>query len=205
MSKTVQTVVLSKEFYRDGWRTMVVALPILMLCLVISILATIYAFTRDPEPRYFATENGRLVPLAPLNIPYVTQAFMFSWVAEAIGAAYTLDFQNYRKQAQDSRKFFTFDGFEDYKSSIKASGHLQYILDNRVLSSAVAEPVPVIINEGVVNGVYMWKIRIPLTIGYQTQTQRLNQKYIATLVVVRMPTHENPYGIGISQLIVRQS
>lgn len=198
-------VVERNEFYRDHWRAMIVALPILAATILLLSVALVWMAVRPPQSNYFATDNGRIIPLVPVNLPYVQHGFLLSWVAEAVNAAYTLDFQNYRKQSADAMKYFTREGYDAYVEALKSSGHIENVINNRLLSSATTEPSPVLLAEGVVNGVYMWKVRVPLAISYQTQTQRSAQRYTATVVIVRMPTHENPYGIGISQLIVRQN
>jgi intracellular multiplication protein IcmL len=193
-----EKIVARQNFYVDGWRIMLGALPILSIALLISIGFNIYQVLRQPEPRYFATHEGRLIPIAALNLPYVDERFVLQWVTDAVSAAYAIDFMNYRSQLNAARKYFTQAGFESLENAYKER-RLKMIVDGMLVSSGVVTSTPVIVGTGVVNGVFLWKVRVPVIVTLTNNSQRIVNNYMLTIVVSRTQTYENPYGIAISQ------
>lgn len=192
------------KFYRDGWRLMVTVLPILVVMLIIMSAAFAYAISRTPEPKYFAVENGQIIPIAPVSHPYIRPGDLNQWVARAVMDSYMLDFQNYRSRIEENAQYFTPEGFADYKRSLASSGRMKTITEGWFVSSAVPEGPPVIVQEGSVNGRYMWRMRMPILVHYNSKTHRLSpQRLMLTITVVRVQTWENPYGVGISQIVER--
>ena len=60
----------------------------------------------------------------------------------------------------------------------------------------------VILQEGMMNNVYSWKIQVPLLLTYQGASTTSTQKTIVVNVLVtRVPTNLAPKGIGISQVV----
>lgn len=199
-----QTVALRMDFYRDGFRWMLVSYPVLVIALLASILLNAYMLKHQPEPRYFVTDPaGRIAPVAPLNIPYISPQSLLNWVSEAATGAYTFDAENYRKQLQEMSKHFTAQGHEDYLASMKPT--VEFVIKGTMIASAVPTGAPVIVGEGETpQGVYAWKIRMPIQAEYRSAKERAKKALMLTIVVVRRSTIENPFGIGISQLIARE-
>ncbi len=196
------TVLLRNQFYRENWRSTTIVIPILALALLASVATTIYTATRQPETRYFAVDaKGALIPMAPLNRPYVKQEDLLNWVSKAVVAAYTHDAQNYQSQLQSAAEYFTTEGFDEFIRSMQSSGTLDAIKRNVLISSAVLQGAPVIVAEGETAGVYLWKIRVPVLVSYRSSTKGDDKKRMVTLVVARRSTYENPYGLGISQFV----
>lgn len=80
------TVVVRNEFYRDGYRSLL-KLAILMALIIIALVIAIFGIvgSRKPENRYFATtEDGRLIPMVPLNQPNLSTPALMSWVAQSL-------------------------------------------------------------------------------------------------------------------------
>lgn len=206
INKNLEAIEHRFKFYRDGWRAMIVILTILIVCLVALTITVAYALSREPEPRYFAVENGRMIPMVPVSTPYIKPGDLNQWVARAIMESYMIDFQNFRARISENAKYFTPEGFDDYKRSLEESGRMKTIIDGWFVGSAVPEGPPVIVQEGVVNGRYMWRVRMPIIVSYNSKTHSLPpQRLMLTVVVVRVSSWENPYGIGISQIVERSN
>lgn len=194
------------RFYQDGWRLMIVSIPLMVISILVLTVFLGLSLLRDPKPAYFAVQNGQIVPMVPVSSPYIKPGDLNQWVARAVTESYMLDFQNFRTRLAENAKYFTPEGFEDYTNSLQKSGRMKMIQEGWFVGSAVPTDAPVIVNEGAVNGRYMWRLRMPVTVSYSSKTHTVPpQKLILTIVVVRVDTRQNPYGVGISQIVERSS
>jgi len=194
------------RFYQDGWRLMIVSIPLMVISILVLTIFLGLSILRDPKPSYFAVQNGQIVPMVPVSSPYVKPGDLNQWVARAVTESYMLDFQNFRTRLAENAKYFTPEGFEDYTNSLQKSGRMKMIQEGWFVGSAVPTDAPVIVSEGAVNGRYMWRLRMPVTVSYSSKTHAVPpQKLMLTIVVVRVDTRQNPYGIGISQIVERSA
>ncbi len=194
------------RFYQDGWRLMIVSIPLMVISILVLTVFLGLSLLRDPKPAYFAVQNGQIVPMVPVNSPYIRPGDLNQWVARAVTESYMLDFQNFRTRLSENAKYFTPEGFEDYTNSLQKSGRMKMIQEGWFVGSAVPTDAPVIVSEGAVNGRYMWRLRMPVTVSYSSKTHTVPpQKLMLTIVVVRVDTRQNPYGVGISQIVERSS
>lgn len=204
MTEDALTVVaLRNDFYRDSYRKV-------MLILLISVLLNIglgavlyYLISHPPMPKYFATSiNGRITPLYPLNEPNQADSSVLQWANEAAIAAYTYNFVSYRKELQAASEFFTADGWQQFMQALAASNNLEAVKAKKLIVSAVATQAPVILQNGVLNGRYSWRVQMPLLVTFQSASEFTQASYMVTMLIQRVSTLNNPRGIGISQIIV---
>lgn len=195
-------VSMRNSFYRDSYRKILIALNLSVVALVILIISVVYIINHPPQPKYFATyADGKLVPLIPLNMPNISQAYLMQWVNTAVVAVNTYDFVNYRDQLQKASEFFTQEGWAAYLESLKASRNLNAVVEKKLVVSAFAKKPPVIVRAGILDGVFTWTIQIPITVIYQSANASNQQDLVVTLTVKRISTLTNPNGIGISNYI----
>lgn len=199
-------VVLRNEFYRDGYRGM---LKLLMIqgVVIIGLLGISFfvVHTHQPENRYFATtEDGRLVPMLPLNQPNLSTPALLSWVAQASTEVMTFGFNDYRRRLQEASRSFTKRGWESFTKALQASRMIETVEANQQVITAAPSGAPIVESEGMYNGRYQWVIQLPLIVTYQSGSKTRSSRLLVTLVVVRVPRLESPNGIGIEQWIAYQ-
>lgn len=203
--KSAEKVQLRNDFYKEAYRNSVLISTCLVVIVVASIIANIYFFTNKEAPKYFYVDNqGRVVQASPVSEPYVSQDFLLNWATKAASKSFTLNAKDYRDQIQELRAFFTDEGYAQFQNSLDVSKQLEFITANSLMTGAVPLSVPVIVNEGVVNGFYAWKVRFPMRVTYTSGKQTLDKTFALTMVIVRRPTTESYYGIGINQFIFRE-
>ncbi|WP_367606362.1 type IVB secretion system apparatus protein IcmL/DotI [Legionella sp. W05-934-2] len=196
-------VSLRNDFYRDSQRKiMIAAILSLLLNFIIGSLL-IYIYTHPPAPRYFATSiNGRITPLYPLSEPNQSDAAVLQWANEAAIASYTYNFVNYREELQAASGFFTPTGWRQFLLALQGSGNLQAVKENKFVVSAVATRAPSITQKGLVNGVYSWRVQMPVSVTYQSSENYTTQNVMILMLITRVSTLNAPRGIGISQFVV---
>lgn len=198
----LEAVVHRNEFYRDKFRSMATALPVLVVALLVSIGLNVVLATRKPVMNYFAVDSvGRIVPIRSLVEPYVTDAYLGAWVSEKVSRAYSVDPQNYRRQIGDLQPHFTAEGYEQYVQSMQSSGTIDFITKNLLVMSAVPIGTPVISGRGTVGAVFFWKVQIPVLVDFKSGNKTAQKKRIVEVTVVRRQTIEAQDGIGISQFV----
>lgn len=196
-------VVVRNEFYRDGYRSLL-RLVTLQGIVILGLLGAMYFVIQvhQPENRYFATtEDGRLVPMVPLNEPNMSTPALMSWVAQAATEVMTFGFNDYRRRLQESSRNFTRRGWESFTQALSRSRIIEMVEANQQVVTAAPQGAPIIVSEGLVAGRYQWEIQMPLILTYQSGARTRTDNLLVTLVVVRVPRLESANGIGIEQWI----
>lgn len=204
MAEDALTVVaLRNQFYKDSQRKTLLALMIAIGVNVILALMLIYIITHPPAPKYFATSiNGRITPLYPLNEPNQSDSAVLQWANQAAIAAFTYNFVNYRDELQASSGFFTSEGWDQFLNALQQSNNLDAVKAKKLIVSAVATRAPIILQKGILNGVYSWRVQMPILVTYQSASEFTQQNNIVTMLITRVSTLNSPRGIGIAQFVV---
>lgn len=196
-------VTMRNNFYRDGQRKMMVILLLSILGNFVLASMLAYLITHPPEPKYFATSiNGRITPLFALNEPNQSDSAVLQWANQAAIAAFTYNFVNYRSELQASSGFFTADGWDQFLNALQQSNNLDAVKAKKLIVSAVATRAPVILQKGVLNGRFAWRVQMPLLITYQSASEFSQQSNVVTMLISRVSTLNSPRGIGIAQFVV---
>jgi len=204
MAEDALTVVTTRNnFYRDGQRRLVTGLLITLFVNILMAVLLFYVITHPPAPTYFATSiSGRITPLYPLDQPNQSDSAVLQWANQAAIAAFTYNFVNYRDELQAASGFFTSDGWQQFLDALQQSNNLEAVKAKKLIVSAVATRAPIILQKGLLNGRYSWRIQMPLLVTYQSASEFSQQNNVVTMLVTRISTLNSPRGIGISQFVV---
>jgi intracellular multiplication protein IcmL len=202
----LETVRLRHNFYRDNYRKVLLAL-LFMILLVMGEAITIYwQITNRPSPKYFATgADGRITPLYALDQPNLATQAVLQWANTAAVSCYTYNFVNYREALQNSSKYFTSNGWSQFMNAVESSNNLDAVKAKKLVVSAVAAGAPIILQQGVISGRFAWKVQLPLLVSYLSASQQIQQSLLVTMLISRIPTLNNPEGIGIDQFVAQSS
>ncbi|KTD39997.1 type IVB secretion system apparatus protein IcmL/DotI [Legionella parisiensis] len=204
MAEDALTVVaLRNKFYKDSQRKVILALLIALIVNIVLAALLVYMITHPPAPKYFATSiNGRITPLFPLNEPNQSDSAVLQWANQAAIAAFTYNFVNYRDELQASSGFFTPEGWDQFLSALQQSNNLDAVKAKKLIVSAVATRAPIILQKGVLNGSFSWRVQMPILVTYQSASEFTQQNNVVTMLITRVSTLNSPRGIGISQFVV---
>ncbi|MCL9683310.1 type IVB secretion system apparatus protein IcmL/DotI [Legionella maioricensis] len=204
MAEDALTVVtLRNKFYKDSQRKVILALLIAILVNLVLGSMLVYIITHPPAPKYFATSiNGRITPLFPLDQPNQSDSAVLQWANQAAIASFTYNFVNYRDELQASSGFFTPEGWDQFLSALQQSNNLDAVKAKKLIVSAVATRAPIILQKGVLNGSFSWRVQMPILVTYQSASEFTQQNNVVTMLITRVSTLNSPRGIGISQFVV---
>lgn len=200
-------VVVRNEFYRDGYR-LALRVALIQCFIIFGLIGAMYYIihVHQPENRYFATtEDGRLIPMVPLNQPNLSTPALLSWVAQATSETMSFSFSNYRRNLQQSSRNFTRAGWESFSVALQQAKIIESIEANTQELTAVPRGAPILKSEGLANGQYQWVVQIPILLTYVSGAKTRSESWLVTLVVVRVPRLESPNGVGIAQWIAVRS
>jgi intracellular multiplication protein IcmL len=201
----LELVRLRNNFYRDNYRRLVGILLVMIIVNLLLIGTVIYLLTSRPSPVYFATSpDGRITPLHPLNEPIVTPPELLQWVTEAAVETYSYNFVNYRQELQRASEYFTPEGWNQFQQSLRASRNLETVIAKKMVVSATPTGAPEITDQGLLNGRYAWRVRLPLLVTYQNAQEQIQQPITVNMVVLRVPLIDSPKGIAIAQFVAAE-
>lgn len=196
-------VVVRNEFYRDGYR-LALRVAVIQCFIIFGLIGAMFFIihVHQPENRYFATtEDGRLIPMVPLNQPNMSTPALLSWAAQATSETMSFSFSNYRRNLQESSRHFTREGWEKFSGALQQARIIESIEENTQELTTVPRGAPILVSEGLAGGVYQWQVQIPVILTYVSGSKRRSDNWMITLVIVRVPRLESPNGVGIAQWI----
>ena len=201
----LEAVVTRNLFYRDGYRNMMKIAILEGMALVALIIALCITISVSrPQDRFFATTaDGRLIRMVPLNEPNMNDAALISWAARASSDVMTFGFHDYQKRLQDSSAYFTRRGWQSFSEALDRSRVMEGVQQAQRVVTAAPKSAPVIVQQGLVDGVYRWVVNLPLIVTYQSGTATQSDTINVELVIVRVSTLDSPSGVGIQQWVAR--
>ncbi|MHB1285574.1 MAG: type IVB secretion system apparatus protein IcmL/DotI [Leptospirales bacterium] len=195
------------DFYRDEYRNKAAILHYGAIALLASVIlngALGWALVHKRPVYFAATNDGRILPLVPLSRPAMSDRSVVSWATSVATSAYSYDFVNWRKALSSLSPDFTKAGFDSFIGSLKSSGNLKLVSDNRMVASAVPISAGVVVAKGLLKGVYVWKIQVPILVTYQAAKSSVSQNLLVTLLVVRRSVLSHPKGMAVAQFLAEE-
>ncbi len=188
-------------FYRNYQPRFIVVLMGATVVAMVWVGIVLFQVYHRPLPSFYATQpNGQRMTLQPQDLPNMVSDTILHFACKAAVAAYTFDFVNYKAEIGLARTYFTDAGWDDYLNSV--AGVVRGIAQNKLFVTGVVNGTPVISNQGDIDGVYSWRVQIPFLVTYQSAQTAEQRKFTVLITVVRVPTVDDPLGIGIDQLVM---
>jgi intracellular multiplication protein IcmL len=173
-----------------------------LICNIFIMVAVFWYYIFPPNPDYFSTSiNGKTEKLVALNEPNTSDHVIIQWATLATIASYSYDFVNYEKQLEKASQFFTTDAWDAFINALEDGNTLDSVISKKLVVNAVATKSAVILEKGILNGTYSWKIQIPILVTYQSARELTPVNLVVTLLVNRMSTRFSVKGIGIRSFV----
>lgn len=195
----VETALAKRETFELGFKRSTVLNIMLCVALILMTLLAYAGWNRHIESRYFAlAENGTIMPIIPISEPHYSNGQVTNFAVEAVTKALTMNFAHWRQDMMESSDYFEHpQGWDNFVETMTTSGMLDFIRNRRVVSTAVANGAS-IVNHGTDKGIYTWVVQIPLTVTYESSSERMTETRMAEVRIKRLSTWQSPRGMGIS-------
>lgn len=173
-----------------------------MILFCILVTGVVYvAWTTRPQSEYQVIQDGKVLPNVPISQPINNSAQAAAWLGEELRSIFSFDFVHYKEQVESHKISFTLDGWTAFLAALNDSKFVQSVRENRQVVSATPTSAPRVVAEGTLGGRYTWKIEQTFLFTFYAGQQSQSQQVKISATVVRVPTYENPSGLGIQQLI----
>lgn len=211
MNNEQNTNALAMVFERNSFyrRQYLLALGAVVLSvIVIGILGWVLSFLlRNPtHPLYFATDSiSRIIPIVPVGQPNMTDDQVAAWTVNAVQKAYSYDYVNFRSQLQQTERYFTPYGWNQFTSAITAANNLPAIQQRKMVVIAQVIERPKLVRVGLLGGHYAWRFTMPMLVTYllppYDDKSKFSNPLNVSVIVEREPILQSDQGLGILQLI----
>ena len=170
---------------------------IMMLPVIVALMLsnTIFAAAKSNSKALARDSN-----LSSLNI---SQAHVTSWASTALMQVLSMNYLTLRKDFSNSSKLFTVKAWAAFSKSLKQSGILDKLHEDKLGMRAVPTDVPLISNQGNVSGNYSWTVNIPVLIVMANKSEHITHHWSVDLVVERSPSYIGVDGLAIRELIAK--
>lgn len=198
-------VTLQEQYYRDGVNLLWGILIGLGVVFIFLLVCLFLLYFEKPRPVVFPVgEENRIQREAPLNQPYLTESALLQWVATVIPKVFTYDFVNIESQLKNANPYFTDNGWKVFVNQLNIYAKYNNVQNSRVFINGSLGGAPYILNQGSLSGRYGWWVSVPLKLSFRKETR--SEKILSLqILIVRVPTKNNLFGVGIENMIVQSS
>lgn len=185
--------------YRDGYKNLFRIAMALVLAIVVLLAAVFYRVSYVlPQDRYYAVmAGGHLLPLVALQEPYINNALLLDWAAQAATEILTFGFNDVNQRFATSQKYFSPEGLISFRDSFVRSSLFENVQKFQQVITAIPAAPPSIVSQGMNMGKMGWMIEVPITMTVRAPGVEKAIRATVTMFVVRLPTSVNAAGLGI--------
>lgn len=176
------------------------------LCLALLSLLIFYVSARNIEPPgvFILLAPGQGGQAQPMRLPNQSLATIQGWSREVVQKTYTFDFLNYRQQLGGARKYFTPEGWQAFEKAFLASELVKSVEKNKLSVSVTPTADPVVQPPIKLKGSeFAWRVAVPVVVSFSGDTPTQSQQMVMQVLVIRVPTIDNPKGLGVQQLLAK--
>jgi len=178
-----------------------IGLTVVFLCVTIIMTLLLMMKKRDTPAQTFTVDRKNNTLQNTVTLPYPHQSFknISGWVFEAIMASYSFDFNNYHKQIDRVSYYYTDNGYKTYLQALQTSKIESQILLNKLEISTIPLQEPVLIKGGAFGTTDYWRYRVPVLVSYYGGKTPVFEKQMVEVLVLRVPSYQNPKGLSIAE------
>ena len=181
-----------------------IGLTVLSIALAFAGMSGLYLAAQriQPPPLVLLDAKGQAIELEAMTLPNQSREAVKDWAREAIQKTYTFDFSSTNQDFHGARQYFTSDAWEVFKKTFVTSKLVADVNKNKLTVSVVLHDDPII--EGVMQskkeGEVAWKVLAPVTMSFSGDAPTETKTMLVRVTIVRVPTTENPKGLGVLQM-----
>lgn len=170
------------------------------LIMVAALLAFVYGNERA-DIMFAVNHEGQLTPLQAMNHPNTSSEAVLNWSKMAVGEIFTYNFNDIVPRLNASRRFFTTQGWNSFRSAFQEQSILLRTQSQRQFVTTLPSGAATIVEEGDQKGRYYWTLQLETITSVYAGTSNINSNTM-TLRIQRIPTGDSVagYPFGIIQI-----
>lgn len=189
--------------YREGFKNLV-RLVFMQSFLMLGLIGFDYWYisTKIPIDSYYAVSPGGTTRrLVALDLPATSRDAILLWAAAAATETLTFGFNDIDERFTRARRLFSDKGWDSFSQALMKSRLLRDMMAEQHMMTAIPTATPTLVAEGLYNGEYTWILDTPMIIAIRAGARSLTSRTKLRLLIVRLPTTENPAGLGIKTFL----
>lgn len=200
---------------RKALRLSILGLLVILSMMVLTLFILVRATTTQfPRKTFVYTTNAAAVcAFTPVNQQGdVTDANLRNFATRIAIDLHALDYVNFRSTLDRvTATQFTPEARVAAAEALRDSGILQTITRQFYILRAIQRDTTVILSQGVENGVYQWRVKVPLTFAYTSRgqegapTYRPEDRDVVFTIIRTEQTAANPLGVLVSGMLSTQT
>lgn len=179
--------------------SLILAIALLALALA---LGGMTLFLSSKKVQGFAlSDNGSVIPMIPMDQPYVNDARVVGFVDECLRMSFAHDFENFRMTMASAKKCYTPSGAVEFESAMNP-----LILDMQAKSLVMSVSLePTVVTKAYkLSGVVYWETQTPMTLSRRGVRETLVPvKFLVETTVRRVPLDQDVRGISVRTINVK--
>ncbi len=145
-------------------------------------------------------EQTQMIRLRGVVRPVINNTILTQWSSIAAMSLFNYTAGNYTNAIPIALKtFFTQAGATAYYEDFIASKSLEDVIEKSLTVTAVAQGPTVILRQGILKGIYSWKVQLPILVTYSSLSEDKLCDYVVSMVINKIPTWQSPKGIGVNE------
>lgn len=198
-----QVVRLEDNFYRDSFGTVIFLIISVCISIALLVALSIYLHLSEPQPINFKTAaEWRIQPEIPIDQPYLSDADLFQWTANAMRTVFVFNFNEYNEQLKSYQPYFTAEGWKVFQDQLNNYASSTMVSNSKLFVTSTITGAPTAVNRGILSGRFAWWVEIPVDIAYQGSVNLPTRNLTLQVLVVRVSTLNNLSGVAIDNVIV---
>ena len=180
-----------------------IGMAVAAMILAVAGIFIFYTVARNPPPPvlYMVDQHEEATRAITQKVPNMSPLALRQWSKEVVQKTYTFNFLNIDEQVLTARPYFTSDGWDVFYSAWKSSGIYKKVKAENLSVSITPTMDPIEKASIQTKNFSAWMYEVPALISYSGDVPTTPQHVVITLTFVRVPTTENPRGLGVTQLI----
>jgi intracellular multiplication protein IcmL len=195
-------------YYRDKFRLLAGITFFFALVNVVLVAVVFCLYLVQPKiPMDFYTSNlynGKNTSIYPLDHSLVKPKKLVEWAQTSIVKSFNFNFVNYNDVFDNIKQYYTENGWNEYNNTLSKSGLLDNVINSKFFLSTIAPSSAIILEDGVVNGHYAWRVRMPIILIFKASENaagpHVEQKITVDAIITRVPDVENPESVNVDSL-----
>lgn len=176
----------------------IMVMGVALLCLTVTTVGLTVFVYKKKTASFAISESGRVVPMIPLDQPYVNDARVAGFSEECLRSSFAHDFENYRLTMNNAKNCYTTAGGRDFELAMEPL--LADVKSKNVVLSSSMEPT-VVVKTYKLSGVVHWETQTPMTMYRRgTREQLAPLRFLVTSIVQRVSLDEHVRGISVRSI-----
>lgn len=128
---------------------------------------------------------------------------ILNWAQQKVKSIFSYNWVDYKEVMDQSKRYFTPQGYSHYLKSLKDSGSTEFIISKKLILQVKLNGLPKILKEGSYQDKFSWQVEIPVVFTYYGVSETIPKRATVVLLISRASKVDFEDGLAITQLLLK--